>query len=73
MEEIEIIFNPEINEDISKDKVHKTTIDFIINYEDRILNISEMEKMKNLFIDEEFFYYAGSITRAIKAIKIIFE
>lgn len=67
MEEIEI------NEDITKDKIYKTSIDFIINYEDDILNMSELKQMKELFLQDEYYYYAEAINRAIKAIKIIFE
>ncbi len=69
MEEIEI----EINEDITKDKIYKTSIDFIINYEDDILNMSELKQMKELFLQDEYYYYAEAINRAIKAVKIIFE
>jgi len=72
MEEIEIEFTPEIVEDIAKDKISKTTIDFIINYEDDVVNLTEMEKMKELFIQDEFYHYAEAVKRAIKAIKIIF-
>jgi hypothetical protein len=73
MEEIEITFTPEIVEDITKDLVGKTTIDFIINYEDSILNIEQLTEIKNNFIQDEFYYYAEAVNRAIKAIKIIFE
>ncbi|WP_439132998.1 hypothetical protein [Polaribacter sp.] len=73
MEEIEITFTPEIVEDITKDLVGKTTIDFIINYEDGILNTEQLTEIKNNFIQDDFYYYAEAVNRAIKAIKIIFE
>lgn len=73
MDELEINFTPEILEDISKDKIYKTTIDFILNYEEDVLTLSEMDRMKQLFLEDEFYYYAEAISRAIKSIKIIFE
>lgn len=73
MEEIEITFTPEILKDITKDLVGKTSIDFIINYEDGILDLEQLTEIKNNFIKDEFYYYADAVNRAIKAIKIIFE
>jgi hypothetical protein len=73
MEEIEIVFTPEITKDITKDLVHKTAIDFIINFEDRVLNLEQLEEIKNNFLEDEFYYFVEAVNRAIKAIKIIFE
>jgi hypothetical protein len=72
MEEIDIEFTPEITDDITKDEIYKTTIDFIINYEDGIIDLSALKEIELAFVEEEFYYYAEAVKRALKAIKVIF-
>lgn len=72
MEEITIEFTPEILNDIDKQQVSKVAIDFLLNYEDGLLNLNELEACKKEFLDKEYYYYVEAITRAIKAIKLIF-
>ncbi len=72
MEEIEVYFTPDILEDITKEEVSKVTIDFIINYEDDIIGLDELKVMKDIFIQDEFYYYAEAVKRALKAVKVIF-
>mgnify|MGYP003653583359 CR=1 FL=1 len=73
MEEIDIEFTPEITDDITKDEIYKTTIDFIINYEDGIIDLSGLKEIELAFVEEEFYHYAEAVKRALKAIKLIFE
>lgn len=71
-EEIEIQFVPEITEDINKQQIAKVSIDFIINFEDGVLNLNQLEEFKNEFVEMEFYHYAEAVNRAIKCIKTIF-
>ena len=73
MEEISIVFTPEITKDITKELVSKRTIDFIINFEDELLTLEQLEEMKKVFLKDEFYFYVDAVSRAIKAITIIFE
>ena len=71
-EEIEIQFVPEITEDINKQQISKVSIDFIINFEDGVLNLNQLEDVKNEFVEMEFYHYAEAVNMAIKCIKVIF-
>ena len=73
MEEITIEFVPEITEDILKGLISKTTIDFIINYEDGVLTLDELNEFVKEFVSLEYYNYAEAVTRALKAIDIIFK
>lgn len=66
-------FTPEINEDIPQQKICKTSIDFIINYEDGILTKEELKQALNVFVSDEYYNYAESVSRALKSIDIIFK
>ena len=72
-EEIDIQIVLEVNEDIESRLIPKTTIDFIINYEEGVLTLNDLKDNLKSFVEDEYYNYAEAVKRALKCVEIIFK
>lgn len=71
MEAVEFI--PEITDDCLKSEIPHRTMDFLINYEDGLIDLEQLKDCEHRFVALEFYCLAESVKRALKAIYIIFK
>jgi hypothetical protein len=67
----EIVY--EVIEDITKNEVSHNAVNFIINHDEGCINVASLKELEQLFVEDEFFFYAESVRRALKSIKLINE
>lgn len=73
MEEIEIFFELDITEDIVSSEIPTRAIDFVVNYEQGLVDLNNLKQFKHTFVSEEFYNLAESVKRALEAIKVLFK